>query len=129
MSCSAADVRRLALALPEVREDTHRGKPAFRVNRKILAMLHAPKPRAPTQGFFAPLSGARPVVGLKLDREDQLNFVAAYPEMVGEAVSYGHHGWTHIWLDVVEPDLLETLIRLAWANVAPKRLSRPRRPA
>jgi hypothetical protein len=129
VTCTADDVRRLALALPEVYEDTHRGKPTFRVNRKIIAMLHAPKPGAPTEGFFAPLSGTRPVVGLKLDREDQLNSVAAYPQIVGEAASYGHHGWTHIWLDAVEPDLLETLIRLAWTNVAPKRLSRLSRPA
>lgn len=129
MSCTAADVRRLALALPEVYEDTHRGKPTFRVNRKIIAMLHAPKPGAPSEGFFAPLSGARPVVGLKLDRDDQLNFVAAYPQIVGEAANYGNHGWTHIWLDAVDEELLATLIGLAWINVAPKRLSKGLSPA
>jgi hypothetical protein len=124
MSCGHADVRRLALALPEAYEDTHRGRPAFRVRKKIFAMLNAPRPGGAGEGFFSPLQGERPVVGLKLDREDQLNFIAAYPEIVGESPDYGHHGWTHVRLEAVAPDLLETLVRLAWANIAPKRLSR-----
>ena len=33
------DVRRLALAMPEAYEDTHRRKPAFRENKRIFAML------------------------------------------------------------------------------------------
>lgn len=123
MSCDHAEVRRLALALPEAYEDTHRGRPAFRVRKRIFAMLNVERPGAPSDGFFSPLSGARPVVGLKLDREDQLNFIAAHPQIVGEAASYGHHGWTHVWLDATNEDLLRTLVRLAWINVAPKRLA------
>ena len=66
------DVRRLALALPEAYEDTHRRKPAFRVNKRIFAMLGVEHPST-APGFFAPLSGARPVASLTVDREDQLN--------------------------------------------------------
>jgi hypothetical protein len=54
---TADDVRRLALALPEAYEDTHRRKPAFRVNKRIFAMLGVERPTA-SPGFFAPLSGA-----------------------------------------------------------------------
>ncbi len=113
------DVRRLALVLPEAYEDTHRGKPAFRVNKRIFAMLGVERPNA-SPGFFAPLSGARPVVSLTVDREDQLNFAAAYP-LAFEAA--GTHGFSYVWLDVIEPELLALLIHMSWAKAAPKRLT------
>ena len=115
------DVRRLALALPEAYEDTHRRTPAFRVNKRIFAMLGTPRPDA-APGFFAPLSGARPVVSLTVDREDQLNFAAAYPQAFEPAGSYG---FSYVWLDAIEPDLLAMLIRMSWAKAAPKRLLPP----
>jgi hypothetical protein len=113
------DVRHLALALPEAYEDTHRDKPAFRVNKRIFAMLGI-ESAAPSPGFFAPLSGARAVASLTVDREDQLNFAAAYPEAFEPA---GSHGFSYVWLDAIEPDLLSLLIRMSWARVAPKRLT------
>ena|ERR1700679_679609 len=114
------DVRRLALALPEAYEDTHRRKPAFRVNKRIFAMLGTEEPTAPP-GFFAPLSGARPVASVTVDREDQLNFAVAYPQAFEPAGSYG---FSYVWLDAVESDVLALLIRMSWARAAPKRLTR-----
>jgi len=122
------DVRRIALALPEAYEDTHRGKPAFRVNKRIFAMLGRESPAA-SPGFFAPLSGARPVASLTVDREDQLNFAAAYPQAFEAA---GSHGFSYVWLDAIDPDMLAMLIRLSWTKAAPRRLTRSmdgRRPA
>ena len=116
------DVRRLALALPEAYEDTHRRKPAFRVNRRIFAMLGVERPTA-SPGFFAPLSGARPVVSLTVDREDQLNFAATYPQVFEAA---GPYGFSYVWLDAIQPDLLALLIRMSWAKAAPGRLALPR---
>jgi hypothetical protein len=116
------DVRRLALALPEAYEDTHRGKPAFRVNKRIFAMLGVERPVA-SRGFFAPLSGARPVASLTVDREDQLNFAAAYPRAFEPA---GAYGFSYVWLDAIEPDILALLIRMSWAKAAPRRLTPPR---
>jgi hypothetical protein len=113
------DVRRLALALPEAYEDTHRRKPAFRVNQRIFAMLGIERPEA-ASGFFAPLSGKRPVASLTVDREDQLNFALAYPQAFVPAGSYG---FSYVWLDAIEPDLLTLLIRMSWARAAPKRLT------
>jgi len=118
---TADDVRRIALALPEGYEDTHRRKPAFRVNTRIFAMLGVERPGA-SPGLFAPLSGARPVASLTVEREDQLNFAAAYPEAFEAA---GSHGFSYIWLDAIDPDLLALLIRMSWAKAAPKRLARP----
>jgi hypothetical protein len=117
---TAADVRRLALALPEAYEDTHRGKPAFRVNKRIFAMLGVERAGA-APGFFAPLSGKRPVASLTIDREDQLNFAAAFPEAFDAADRYG---FSWVWLDAVAPETLELLLRLSWAKAAPKRLSK-----
>ena len=116
---TAADVRRLALALPETYEDTHRRKPAFRVGGRIFAMLGVERPGA-SPGFFAPLSGARPVASLTVHREDQLNFAAAFPEAFVAADPYG---FSYVWLDVVAPDTLALLIRMSWGKAAPKRLS------
>jgi hypothetical protein len=109
---TADDVRRLALALPEAYEDTHRGKPAFRVNRRIFAMLGIESPAA-SPGIFAPLSGARPVASLTVDREDQLNFAAAYPRAFEAA---GMHGFSYVWLDAIDCDLLAMLRAAAGAS-------------
>jgi hypothetical protein len=118
MSCGPEDLRRVALALPEAYEDTHRGKPAFRVQAKIFAMLSKPG----GQGFLG--LDAADVAVLKLEREDQLNMAAAHPGAVAPTETYGHHGWTYVRLGELAPTDLETLVRLAWVNVAPKRLSR-----
>ena len=116
------DLRRLALALPEVYEDTHRRKPAFRVNKRIFAMLNVETAGANPAGFFAPLSGSRAVAGMKFEREDQLNMIEAFPAALGQAERYGHHGWTYVWLDQIAPAELGLLVRVAWTHVAPKRL-------
>lgn len=118
MSCGAGDLRRIARGLPEAYEDTHRGKPSFRVKAKIFAMLSAPG----GQGFMG--LDADDVAVLKLDREDQLNMAAAHPGAVTPTETYGHHGWTYVRLgDLAEADLA-TLVRLAWTHVAPKRLTK-----
>ena len=119
------DVRRLALGMPEAYEDLHRGKPTFRVKAKIFAMLGGQFGSAKSgDSMFAPLDGARPVALVKLVRDDQLNLCAAWPEALEQAPAYPHHGWTYVWLDEIEPQALETVVRLAWACVAPKRLSK-----
>ncbi len=115
--------RRLALALPEVTEDPHRDKPAFRVNRRIFMMMRSPKPTpSVSRSMFAPLGGERPVVLLKLDREDQVNLTADRPDAIEPAPDYPHHGWTHVWVQDIDARELSVIIRLAWANVAPRRL-------
>ena len=116
----ADDVRRLALALPEAYEDTHRRKPAFRIEGRIFAMLGVERPGA-SPGFFAPLSGARPVASLTIHREDQLNFAAAFPDAF---VAADPHGFSYVWLDAVDPHTLALLLRMSWAKAAPRRLSR-----
>jgi len=101
------DVRATALALPEAYEAAHFDIPSFRVNKKIFCTVHLDQPR----------------IVLKLDPEDQHNLLD------GEAVqavegSYGRKGWTYLYFERADLALLEQLLRLAWATVAPKRLLR-----
>lgn len=116
---SASDLRRLALALPEVYEDVHRRRPAFRVQARIFAMLGV----TGNTSLFTSL-GWDNVAVVKLDREDQLNMAAAYPDAVQPTETYGHHGWTYVRLDAIDEPALALVLRLAWTHVAPKRLSK-----
>src|SRR5882757_4740995 len=113
------DLRRIALALPEAYEDMHRRRPAFRVQARIFAMLGV----TGEASLFTSL-GWDNVAVVKLDREDQLNMIAAHPDAVQETEIYGHHGWTYVRLEAVDEQALAILLRLAWTHVAPKRLSR-----
>jgi hypothetical protein len=112
------DLRRLALAYPEAYEDLHRGKPAFRVKKKIFAMLSAPG----GQGFMG--LDAHEAAVIKMDRHDQLAFCETLPQAVRETETYGHHGWTYLVLAELSEADLAILVGLAWAHVAPKRLVR-----
>jgi len=102
------DIRRIALALPRAYEDSHRRAPAFRVDKRIFGMLRE----------------APPHLIIKLEREDQLNMIEGHAGVVAPGVHYSHHGWTIVWYEEADVPLLETLLRLAWAHVAPRRLVR-----
>lgn len=114
-----ADLRHIALALPEAYEDLHRRRPAFRVQTKIFAMLGVTGNAA----LFPDLITDQVAV-IKLDRDDQLNFIAALPGAVEQTRDYGHHGWTYLRLPELSEADLALLIRLTWTHVAPKRPSR-----
>lgn len=114
-----ADLRRIALALPQAYEDVHRKRPAFRVQGRIFAMLGMTGNAA----LFTSL-GWDDVAVVKLDRDDQLNMVAAYEGAVTPTETYGHHGWTYLRLDALDETALALVLKLAWTHVAPKRLAR-----
>ena len=102
-------VRAAALALPEAYEDGHFDATSFRVNKKIFCTIH------PEGGGEA----ARFV--LKLDPEDQHNLadggvIRPVPN------NWGAKGWTYVDYAQLEPARLPDLMRMAWAQVAPKRL-------
>jgi hypothetical protein len=114
-----AALRRLALALPGAYEDLHRRRPAFRVEKRIFAMLGVTGNAA----VFTSL-GWDGVAVIKLERDDQLNMAAAYEGAVEPTETYGHHGWTYLRLAKLDEAALALLLRLAWTHVAPRRLSR-----
>ncbi|WP_411286892.1 MmcQ/YjbR family DNA-binding protein [Phenylobacterium sp.] len=101
------DIRRVALDMPEACEEPHFDIASFRVNKKIFCTLHTAEPR----------------IMLKLDPEDRENLLD------GDAIqavpgAWGRHGATFVYYLRLAPERLPALMRLAWANVAPKRLLR-----
>lgn len=106
-SMGEEDIRRLALALPEAVEKDHHGVPSFRVRDKIFCTLRP--------------GGARMMV--KLDPEDQHNLCEGRAEAIEPVPGYwGTKGSTFVDLTKIDGDFAQTLLRLAYANVAPKKL-------
>jgi hypothetical protein len=108
MALTHADVRRLALALPEAYEAEHFDMASFRVNKKIFCTLRDV-----------------PRMMVKLDPEDQRNLTAAHPGAI-EAVpgTWGLRGSTMVWFDRLDEATVAGLLKLAWSGVAPKRLTK-----
>ncbi|MBS0411882.1 MAG: MmcQ/YjbR family DNA-binding protein [Proteobacteria bacterium] len=105
---SPAQVRALAMALPEAYERPHRRQPTFWVHERIFCIMPSGEDH----------------ITVKLDRDDQLNMIEGHPGAVRPARLYSHHGWTYVDPAVCDDDLMALLLRLAWTHVAPKRLSR-----
>ena len=100
-------IRRLALELPETVEADHFGMASFRVGGKILATIHTDQPR----------------MMVKLDAEDQHNLAQAHPGVVEPVPGYwGRKGSTFVRYELADEALIRTLLRMAWTNVAPKKL-------
>jgi GNAT superfamily N-acetyltransferase len=105
LTCEEA--RRAALALPEVIESAHMGRPDFRVRGKI----------------FATLSAERELAMAKLTPEQQEMVCAAEPAVfVPVPGGWGRRGSTHIRLEAADAGTLASAVLMAWRNVAPKRL-------
>jgi predicted DNA-binding protein (MmcQ/YjbR family) len=106
---SPDDIRRLALALPEALEADHHGMPSFRVRGKIFCTIHVQHPR----------------MMVKLDVEDQHNLAEAHPGVIEAVPGYwGRKGATFVFYERADAALIATLLRMAYANVAPA----PRKP-
>ena len=103
-----ADVRRLALALPEAEEKlTWETDITFRVRDKI---------------FVIGGEGATSV-SIKASLETQAELLEMDPETFAKSAYVGRYGWVTVDLERVDPDLLVSLLREAWRRTAPKRLA------
>jgi hypothetical protein len=95
----------MASALPDAVEQDHHGFPSVRVKGKIFCTLR----RDPRR------------LMVKLDAEDQHNLCEAHPGVIEPVVGYwGRKGSTFVRYDLIDESLATTLLRLAWARVAPK---------
>jgi hypothetical protein len=105
---SLADVRRVALALPEVEERlTWETDVTFRVRDKIFAI-----------GGEGSTS-----VSIKASLEQQSELLEMDPRTFGKSAYVGRFGWVTADLDRIDPALLESLLRDAWRRTAPKKLA------
>jgi hypothetical protein len=104
---TAAQMRKLALSLPETEERSHFEQPDFRVRNKI----------------FAGLSQDETLGTLKLPPELQAALIEAHPDVFFPAAgAWGRSGWTRVTLSNAKLDLLRPLVREAWRLIAPKTL-------
>mgnify|MGYP000049967253 CR=1 FL=1 len=104
-------IRRMALSLPEAHEAPHFESTSFRVKGKIFATMDP----AFAEGSLV----------LKLDPEDQHNLAQGHPGAVVAIEGYwGRNGWTRVYARDLAADDLATFLRMAWFNVAPKRLAK-----
>jgi hypothetical protein len=100
-------IRELALALPETEEHDHRGHPSFRVKDRIFATLWPQEQRAV----------------LKLAPADQSAHVMLDPQTFSPIPgAWGNQGWTNVQLQTAERAMVQTALKSAWREVAPKRL-------
>lgn len=101
--------RKLALDLPEAAESAHMEHPDFRVRGKIFATLGHPDDR---HGM------------IKLTPGQQADCIDADPKAFAPAAgAWGRRGATVVLLKTAKTDLVRSLLREAWRNVAPKKLS------
>ncbi|MGH6956760.1 MAG: MmcQ/YjbR family DNA-binding protein [Caulobacteraceae bacterium] len=98
-----ADIRRLALALPDAVEADHHGLPSFRVRGRI----------------FLTLRGEGRMM-VKLDPEDQRNLALVHPDLVEPVPGYwGRKGSTFVNFAAADEALVRAFLAMAHANVAP----------
>jgi len=109
---TAAQMRRVALALPQTEERSHFGQPDFRVRGKIFGGLSRDEKRG----------------NLKLPSELQAMLVDSNPEAFEPAAgAWGRQGWTYVHLARLRVAELGRLVEEVWTLVAPKKLLRPPR--
>lgn len=105
---TAADFRKLALALPEAEERAHMDHPDFRVGGKVFATL----------GYPDKSCGM-----VKLSPEEQHYFSKAEPDVfIPVKGAWGRRGATSVHLKTAMKETLSKAIKAAWRNTAPKHL-------
>jgi hypothetical protein len=109
---SSSRFRRAALSLPEAVEGSHLGRADFRVGKRIFASL----------GYPDDAWGM-----VKLTPEQQSVLVEAEPDIFRPVPGgWGKQGNTNVRLAKADPATLRSALTMAWQNVAPKSLLKPR---
>ena len=110
------DIRAIALSLPEVQEQPHFDRASFRVRGRIFATL----PPVRDDGVHR--------VVLKLPELVKESLRQADAEAILSLGNWDKGGWTQLDIGRMDSAKLADLVRLAWRQVAPKRLSAGERP-
>ncbi len=108
MAVTIAQVRKMALALPETTEVVTWGTDlTWRVRDKMFVVGGPESPR----------------ISVKASKEDQAELVAMAPETYAIAAYVGRFGWVSVNLSTVDRAELQQLLIEAWRRTAPKRLA------
>jgi hypothetical protein len=100
--------REIALSFPETTEAPHFEKPSFRVAKKIFATINLKENR----------------VCVKLSEIDQDVFSSFDKNIIWPVPNkWGKMGWTLVDLGTIREDMLIDIFRMAYCEVAPKRLA------
>lgn len=102
-----AEFRELCLAMPEAEEIETWGEATFRIHGRIFAMGSD--------------EGAH--VSIKASLDDQAGLIAMDPKTFQVAAYTGRFGWVTVRLSRVRRELGERLVKNAWEQTAPRRLS------
>lgn len=100
------EVRSYALSLPESKEIEHWGKPSFRINKKIFAVVQK--------------DGVH--LAVKTVGDDRMIYTTMAPETFKVPESYSTLNYVLVNMNLVEPEELKGLLLKAWGSVAPKKL-------
>ncbi|HRD29242.1 MAG TPA: MmcQ/YjbR family DNA-binding protein [Caulobacter sp.] len=111
-----ADIRAIALSLPEAEEQPHFDRASFRVRGKIFVTL----PPVLDDGVHR--------VVLKLPELVKESLQQTDADAVLSLGNWDKGGWTQLDIGRMDDARLADLVRLAWRQVAPKRLSAGERP-
>ena len=104
---TAAEVREIALSLPEAVERPFRTQPTFRIRNKI----------------FAALSEDETAMGFKVSKQERAELIAAEPEKFFYIDGHdNNYDWARVRLASVEADEVAELVIDAWRRTAPKKL-------
>ncbi|MBI1340841.1 hypothetical protein GC169_11640 [bacterium] len=104
---SEADVRRVALALPEAVEVMYRGGPWFNVGKKTFVLFWGPHAR----WIF------------KLPKPRQALLFEARSD-VFEPYRAGALVWSYVDIEVLSPEEVEDLVTDAWTTIVPRTTAR-----
>jgi predicted DNA-binding protein (MmcQ/YjbR family) len=105
-----SDIRALALSLPEAQEHPHFERPSFRVRGKIFATLQS-----------VGQDGVEKVV-LKLPVLVKESLQQTDSSAIVPLGNWDKGGWTQLDIGRMDGEKLTDLVRLAWRQVAPKKL-------
>lgn len=92
--------------MPGAEEVEAWGEATFRVRGRMFAM------------------GTREGVSVKASLDDQAGLVAMDPKTFGVSAYTGRFGWVSVRLSRLAPEMGERLIKNAWEQTAPRRLTR-----
>ena len=103
---TAKDFRQFALSLPQTVESSHMDHPDFRVSGKIFATLGYPNRE---HGMVI------------LPPDEQAQLVRAQPKVFAAGKgAWGKKGCTIVRLETVSNVTLQSALKIAWRNKAPK---------